>query len=248
MHAKHLPSWEICRCVQSHGFVCSPTASPHRKGSWQRVGMSPAAAVGSVGNMCTWCSATWSMGSSITGTASGTAALPSRGTRWGSQRASLVPLGLERVVWHIVFQSGGNLGLLCVRETVSASLFSSTPFLLQAVLSTALVLVPEECAHSVCSLPVWCLHPPVDGGVVPALPAVCLSALWRMFPETFVSTGAGSVGTCFFLEATKLGLSPVHSSVPATSSQTMSRSLVSTVLGKNLTVPQPLLLPGLSRK
>lgn len=210
--------------------------------------MSPAAAVGSVGNMCTWCSATWSMGSSITGTASGTAALPSRGTCWGSQRASLVPLGLERVVWHIVFQSGGNLGLLCVRETVSASLFSSTPFLLQAVLSTALVLVPEECAHSVCSLPVWCLHPPVDGGVVPALPAVCLSALWRMFPETFVSTGAGSVGTCFFLEATKLGLSPVHSSVPATSSQTMSRSLVSTVLGKNLTVPQPLLLPGLSRK
>lgn len=118
----------------------------------------------------------------------------------------------------------------------------------QAVLSTALVLVPEKCAHRVCSLPVWCLHPPVDGGVVPALPAVCLPAFWRMFPETFVSTGAGSVGTCFFLETTKLGLSLVHSSAPATSSQTMSRSLVSTVLGKNLTVPQPLLLPGCSRK
>lgn len=105
------------------------------------------------------------------------------------------------------------------------------------------VLVPEECAHRVCSVPVWYLHPPVDGGVVPAFPAP-----WRMFPETFVSTGAGSVGTCFFLEATKLGLSLVLSSVPATSSQTMSRSLISTALGKNLTVPQPLLLPGHSRK
>lgn len=75
-----------------------------------------------------------------------------------------------------------------------------------------------------------------------------LPVLWRMFSETFVSTGAGSVGTCFFLEATKLGPSPVRSSVPATSSQTMSRSLVSTAPATNLRVPQPLLLPGHSRK
>lgn len=168
---------------------------------------------------------------------------------WGSQRASLVLwdwrewCGTSYSLWR---QSELALDL-CVRKTVSTGLFSSTPFLLQAVLSTVLVLVPEECAHRH-TLSVWCLHPPVDGGVVLALPAVCLPALWSMFPEIFVSTGAGSVGTCFFLEATKLGLSPVHSSVPATSSLTMSRSLVSTVLGKSLTVPQPLLLPGCSRK
>lgn len=106
-----------------------PPQSP-QKGSWQTAGISQAAAAGSVGTMCIWCSATWSMGSSITGTAS----------------------------------------------------------------------------------------------------------------------GAGSVGTCFFLEATNLGLSPTHSSVSATSSQTVSRSLVSAVSGTNLRVPQPLLLPGLSRK
>lgn len=168
----------------------------------------------------------------------------------GSQRAKAWFLWHWREWCGTFFSAWRKLGLaldLCVRETVSTGLFSSTPFLLQAVL-TALVLVPEKCTHRVCSLPVWCLHPPVDGGVMPALPAVCLPALWRMFPETFVSTGAGSVGTCFFLETTKLGLSPVRSSVPATSSQRMSRSLVSTVLGKNLTVPQPLLLPGHFRK
>lgn len=75
-----------------------------------------------------------------------------------------------------------------------------------------------------------------------------LPGFWTMFSETSVSTGAGSVGMCFFLEATKLGLSPVRSSVPATSNQTMSRSLVSAALGTNLRVPQPLLLPGHSRK
>lgn len=166
---------------------------------------------------------------------------------WGSQRASW-----DWREWCGTFcsewrQSGLAVDL-CVRETVFTGLFSSTPFLLQAVLSAALVLVPEECAHRVCSLPVWCLHPPVHGGVVPALPAVCLPALWRTFPEISVSTGAGSVGTCFFLEATKLGLSLARSSVPATSSLTVPRSLVSTVLGNSLTVPQPLLLPGRSRK
>lgn len=213
--------------------------------------MSPAAAVGSVASTCTWCSATWSMGSSITGTASGTAALQNGGTALGVTEGQPGSFGTGgRVVWHF-FLEWRQPGLaldLCVRETLCTGLFSSTPFLLQAVLSTAPVLVPEECAHRMCSLPVWYLHPPVDGGVVPALPAVCLPVLWRMFPDTFVSTGAGSVGTCFFLEATKLGLSPVRSSVPATSSQTMSRSLVSTVLGKSLTVPQPLLLPVHSRK
>lgn len=80
-------------------------------------------------------------------------------------------------MWHF-FLEWRQPGLaldLCVRETLCTGLFSSTPFLLQAVLSTAPVLVPEECAHRMCSLPVWYLHPPVDGGVVPALSAVCVS-------------------------------------------------------------------------
>lgn len=63
---------------------------------------------------------------------------------------------------------------LCVGETLCAGLFSPTPFLLQAMLSAAPVLVPEECAHRVCSLPVWYLHPPcADSGTVPALSAAC---------------------------------------------------------------------------
>lgn len=74
-----VPTWETCSCMQGHGAACSPTASPHRKESWRRVGISLAAAVGSAGTMCTWCSGTWLMGSSITGTASGTA-LQSGGT------------------------------------------------------------------------------------------------------------------------------------------------------------------------
>lgn len=74
-----------------------------------------------------------------------------------------------------IFQSRGNLGLLltCAGETLCTGLFSSTPFLLQAVLSAASVLVPEECAHGVCSTTCY-LHPPcADSGVVPALSAVC---------------------------------------------------------------------------
>ena len=140
---------------------------------------------------------------------------------------------------------------LCAGETLHVGLFSSTPSLLRAVVSAAPVSVPEECARGVCSLPVWCLRLAcAGGGVVPVLLAV-----WQWPPralervsETFVSTGAGSVGTCFFLEATELGLSLVRLSVPATSSQTMSRSLVSTAPGANLRAPQPLPVPGHSRK
>lgn len=62
----------------------------------------------------------------------------------------------------------------CPGEPLCAGLFSSTPFLLQAVLSAAPVLVPEGRSHGVCSLPVRYRHLPcAGGGIVPALSAVC---------------------------------------------------------------------------
>lgn len=103
---------------------------------------------------------------------------------------------------------------------------------------------PAHCQCGTFTLPVLtvesCLHSQLHVNGFPVL--------WRMFAEIFVSTGADSVGTCFFLEATNLGLNPTRSSVSATNSQTVSRSLVSAAPGPNLRVPQPLLLPGLSRK
>lgn len=104
VHAKCSPTWGIHSCMQGHGAACSPTASPHRKGSWQRVGISLAAAVGSVGTMCTWCSATWLMGSSITGTASGTA-FQSGGTGLSVAEGQPGSFGTGgRVVWDIFFK------------------------------------------------------------------------------------------------------------------------------------------------
>lgn len=157
---KHLIIWEILGCMW---VLPAHDCSSHRRVSWQRVGISVAAAVVSAGTTSTWYSVTWLMGSSITGIASGMALQRGGTGLWVSVRQSCSFGAAGRDVRHSECwktfpsewrQPGHSLdlciGKLFARFVFQPHLSCFRPFVIGSSCFGALQTCTQEPAHCQC--------------------------------------------------------------------------------------------------